>query len=274
MIKCIQPQDWFAAIDLKDAYFHVSILPRHRPFLQFAFEGRAWQFRVLPFRLSLSPCVFTKVVEGALTPLREVGVRILNYVDDWLILAQFIEQLGDYRDLVLRHLSQFGLRVNWEKSKLSPVQRISFLGVESDSVSMTARLTEERAQAVLNYLSSFRGRNVVPLKQFQRLLGHMASTAAVTPLGLLQGSLLFVTYTIIQGIISSEMLGSLHLTHPKRIRTWSSGQPLYGARGAVRGSVPCSRALQSQFLPARDLNLQTSGYRPDSLTIRPRLPLQ
>ncbi len=66
-----------------------------------------------------------------------------------------------------------------------PVKRISFLGVELDSVSMTARLTEERAQAVLNCLSSFRGRNVVPLKQFQRLLGHMASAAAVTPLGLL-----------------------------------------------------------------------------------------
>ncbi len=185
MIKCIQPQDWFAAIDLKDAYFHVSILPRHRPFLRFAFKGRAWQYRVLPFGLSLSPRVFTKVVEGALTPLREVGVRILNYLDDWLILAQSREQLGDHRDLVLRHLSQLGLRVNWEKSKLSPVQRISFLGVELDSVSMTARLTEERAQAVLSCLSSFRGRNVVPLKQFQRLLGHMASAAAVTPLGLL-----------------------------------------------------------------------------------------
>ncbi len=106
MIKCIQPQDWFAAIDLKDAYFHVSILPRHRPFLRFAFEGQAWQYRVLPFGLSLSPRVFTKVVEGALTPLREVGVRILNYLDDWLILAQSGEQLGDHRDLVLRHLSQ------------------------------------------------------------------------------------------------------------------------------------------------------------------------
>ncbi len=185
MIKCIQPQDWFAAIDLKDAYFHVSILPRYRPFLRFAFEGRAWQYRVLPFGLSLSPSVFTKVVEGALTPLREVGVRILNYLDDWLILAQSREQLVNHRDLVLRHLSQLGLWVNWEKSKLSPVQRISFLGVELDSVSMMARLTEERAQAVLNCLSSFRGRNVVPLKQFQRLLGHMASAAAVTPLGLL-----------------------------------------------------------------------------------------
>ncbi len=46
-------------------------------------------------------------------------------------------------------------------------------------------LTEERAQSVLNCLSSFGGRTVVPLKQFQRLLGHMASAAAVTPLGLL-----------------------------------------------------------------------------------------
>ncbi len=72
MIKCIQPQDWFAAIDLKDAYFHVLILLRHRPFLRFAFEDRAWQYRVLPFGLSLSPRVFMKVVEGALTPIREV----------------------------------------------------------------------------------------------------------------------------------------------------------------------------------------------------------
>ncbi len=81
MIKCIQPRDWFAAIDLKDAYFHVSILPRHRPFLRFASEGRAWQYRVLPFGLSLSPRVFTKVVEGALAPLREVGIRILNCLE-------------------------------------------------------------------------------------------------------------------------------------------------------------------------------------------------
>ncbi len=61
---CVRPQDWFAAIDLKDAYFHVSILPRHRPFLRFVFEGRAYQYKVLPFGLSLSPRVFTKVAEG------------------------------------------------------------------------------------------------------------------------------------------------------------------------------------------------------------------
>ncbi len=79
IIKCIQSQDWFAAIDMKDTYFHISILPQYRPFLRFAFECRAWQYRVLPFGLSLSSRVFTKVVEGALTPLREVGVRLGEY---------------------------------------------------------------------------------------------------------------------------------------------------------------------------------------------------
>ncbi len=81
IIRCSQPQDWFAAVDLKDAYFHVSIRPQHRPFLQVAFEGRAWQYRVLPFGLSLSPRVFAKVTEGPLAPLREVGIRILNCLE-------------------------------------------------------------------------------------------------------------------------------------------------------------------------------------------------
>ncbi len=182
---CVRPLDWFAAIDLKDEYFHVSILPRHRPFLRFAFEGQAYQYKVLPFGLSLSPRVFTKVVEAALVPLREQGVRILNYLDDWLILAQSRRQLSAHRDLVLKHLSLLGLRVNWEKSKLVPTQRISFLGMEFDSVNQTARLTQERAQSVLNCFKTLSGRTAVPLKLFQRLLGHMAAAAVTVPLGLL-----------------------------------------------------------------------------------------
>ncbi|KAI2647506.1 ORF V: Enzymatic polyprotein [Labeo rohita] len=149
------------------------------------FEGRAYQYKVLPFGLSLSPRVFTKVTEAALSPLWRRGIRILNYLDDWLLIAHSRDVLCEHRDLVLRHLSHLGLQVNREKSKLSPVQRISFLGVELDSVNMTARLTNERAQSVLNCLNSFRHKTAVPLKTFQRLLGHMAAAATVTPLTLL-----------------------------------------------------------------------------------------
>ncbi len=143
------------------------------------------ELTALPFGLSLLPHVFTKVVEAALVPLREADIHVLNYLDNWLILAQSRAMLCEHRDTVLSHHSRLGLQVNWEKSKLSPAQRISFLGMELDSVNLTARLSLECAQSMLICLESFQRKRVVPLKHFQWLLGHMASAAAVTLLGLL-----------------------------------------------------------------------------------------
>ncbi len=162
IFQSIHPFNWFAAIYLKDAYFHVSILRRQRLFLRFAFEGRAYQYKAPPFGLSLSPRVFTKVVEAALVPLRDAVICILNYLDDWLILVQSRALLCKHRDTVLSHLSRLlGLQVNREKSKLSPTQRISFLGMELDSVNLTACLSKERAQSMLRCLESFQRKRAV-----------------------------------------------------------------------------------------------------------------
>ncbi|KAL0147994.1 hypothetical protein M9458_056721, partial [Cirrhinus mrigala] len=136
--------DWFAAIDLKDAYFHVLILPRHRPFLRFAFEGRAYQYKVLPFGLALSVARF---VVRAQAPGASAS-------------------------------QSFGASGQLGKEQALPC-------AELDPVNMMARFTEKRVQSVLSCLSLIRHSTVVPLKIFQRLLGHMAAAAAVTPLGLL-----------------------------------------------------------------------------------------
>lgn len=76
IVTHIQSEDWFVTIDLKDAYFQVSIRPSHRKFLRFAFGGVAYQYRVLPFGLALSPRTFTKCMDAALAPLRLQGIRI------------------------------------------------------------------------------------------------------------------------------------------------------------------------------------------------------
>ncbi len=68
----------------------------------------------------------------------------------------------------------------------SPLCRGSLFSARSwTSVNLTARLSEERAQSMLRCLESLQRKRAVPLKHFQRLLGHMASSAAITPLGLL-----------------------------------------------------------------------------------------
>ncbi|KAI2649876.1 Transposon Ty3-G Gag-Pol polyprotein [Labeo rohita] len=185
VVTQIQHHDWFVTIDLKDAYFHIEILPQHRKFLRFAFGGEAYQFRVLPFGLALSPRTFTKCMDAALAPLRLQGIRVLNYIDDWLILAQSREIALQHRDIVLAHVVSLGLRLNTSKSVLSPAQRTTYLGIVWDSITMRARLSPARIETIRQTMSKVRLGQEHSVHQYQKMLGLMASASTVIPLGLL-----------------------------------------------------------------------------------------
>ncbi|XDV39369.1 hypothetical protein PO909_008624 [Leuciscus waleckii] len=155
-------------------------------YLRFAFEGQTYQYTVLPFGLSLAPRTFTKCMDAALAPLRLRGMRVLNYLDYWLILAQSRSQLVEHRTILLDHLENLGITVNWAKSSLNPSQTISFLGIVLDSQSMTARLSPQRVLHIQRAARSFRRGVFTPLRKFQRMLGLMASASSVLQLGLLR----------------------------------------------------------------------------------------
>ncbi len=142
--------------------------------------------RPQPFGLSLAPRTFTKCMDAALSPLRQMGIRILNYLDDWLILAQSEVELLSHRTLILSHLERLGLRVNFAKSALSPSQRVSFLGTVLDSAHMRAVIAPERALAIQKLAATFKSDTARPLKVFQRMLGLMAAASPVLQLGLLR----------------------------------------------------------------------------------------
>ncbi len=181
----IQGGDWFVTIDLKDAYFHIQVVQRHRKFLRFAFGVKAYQYKVLPFGLALAPRKFTKCMDAALAPLRFQGIRVLNYLDYRLILAHSREVVSRHRDIVLRHIHSLGLRMNAKKSVLLPSQRTVFLGVHLDSIQMQARLAPARISNFTACLARFKlGRHVF-IGTCRRLLGLMAVASPVLPLGLL-----------------------------------------------------------------------------------------
>ncbi|KAL0194774.1 hypothetical protein M9458_008346, partial [Cirrhinus mrigala] len=138
---------------------HISVYPPHRKFLRFAYQGVYYEFTVLPFGLALSPRTFSLCAEAALAPLSTAGLRILTYLDDWLILADSREKVMQSTARVLAHVTALGFRVNVSKSNFTPVQNVIFLGLELNSVTMRARLKQE---------------------------GLMASAVHVLPLGLLR----------------------------------------------------------------------------------------
>ncbi len=173
----VQEGDWFVTIDLKDAYFHIQVVQRHRRFLRFAFGGKAYQYKVLLFVLALAPRTFTKCMDAALAPLRLQGIRVLNYLDDWLILAHSRELVSHHRDIVLGHIHSLGLRMNAKKSVLLPSQRTVFLGVRLDSVQMQARLAPARIPDLTACLAHFKLGHHVSVGTCRRLLGLMAAAS-------------------------------------------------------------------------------------------------
>ncbi len=132
---------------------------------------RSISVQVLPFGLSLSPRVFTKVAEAALVPLREQGVRILNYLDDWLILAQSQDQLCEHRDWCSRTSASWAFGSTGKRANSCRCRGSLFSVWSLDSVNQTARLTQERAQSVLNCLNTFKNRMAAPLKQVSEAPG-------------------------------------------------------------------------------------------------------
>ncbi len=174
----------------QERILHISIIPCHRKLMRYAFGGKAYQYQVLPFGLALSPRTFTKCIDSALVPLRLQGIRIMNYIDDWLILAQLHQLAVRHWDIVLAHMKELGLRLNAKKSVLSPLQRTTFLGVVWDSTSMQARLSPARIESILSAVKRLRLGQSLTVKQFQRLLGLMAATSNVIPFGLLYMRLL------------------------------------------------------------------------------------
>ncbi|XP_056269652.1 uncharacterized protein LOC130193228 [Pseudoliparis swirei] len=181
VLRTVSRGDLFTSVDLKDAYFHVPIVPCHRQFLRFAFQGRCFQFRVLPFGLSLSSRVFTRCVAAALSPLQLQGMKIMPYLDNWLICAQAAQDTTR----LLSHVALLGLRVNMQKCSLPPSQSITFISIALDSAAMRARPSRQRVDDILRNLTLFRGGRRLPYILFLRLLGKLTAASAVIPLGLL-----------------------------------------------------------------------------------------
>ena len=138
------PGEWVSSIDLADAYLHIPIHPNSRKYLRFCHRSQVFQFTSLPFGLATVPQVFTMIVKEVKLMALSRGIRLHQYLDNWLIRAQSLEEAQVNTQTVVDLTQSLGWIINQEKSELKPTQVFSFVGYENDLDSALVKPTQER----------------------------------------------------------------------------------------------------------------------------------
>ncbi len=127
------------ALDRKDAYLHIPIIPHHRKFLRFALRDqrgilRVYQWAVLPFRLATAPRVFTKILAPITAHLHLRNMSVYPYIDDIFDAQISRDSVILTRDASVRLHLQLGFVINLAKSSLIPSQVMTHLGAWIDTL--------------------------------------------------------------------------------------------------------------------------------------------
>ena len=133
VLLSVREGDFLASLDLKDSYFQIPIHPSSRKLLRFTSEGTVYQFRALCFGLSTAPQVFTRVFAAVSAWAHSNGIRLLHYLDDWLVLSSSEREA---KQAVQSHLSlcrTLGIVINEKKSDPVPSQTAKYLGMTIDT---------------------------------------------------------------------------------------------------------------------------------------------
>ena len=190
VLSSIRPGDWMISLDLQDAYLQVPVHHDSRRYLRFVVAGKSFQFRVLCFGLTTAPQVFTRIMAPVSAIFHRYGVRMLRYLDDWLILASTEIACIHSRDRLLSICTELGIQVNLTKSSLVPTQSLVYLGMEIRSLPFIARPTPVRVNNLIRLIEEFLSTPSPPALLWRRLLGHLSSLTLLVSGGMLRMRLL------------------------------------------------------------------------------------
>lgn len=221
VVHLIKRNDFLTSIDLRDAFLHVPIHPSSRRYLQFQWRGKLYQFKVLPFGLSLAPLIFTKILKPLLRWARSHGIRISAYLDDLIIAAATKELSQKHTKMVTDKLANLGFLTKESKSSLTPSQTLQHLGYEINTTAMTLQIPGTKIRDMRREASKLINKTTCTVRQLSSFIGKaIAMTAAVFPARLKVQYLQAVKINALKSGISWEGSVSLPTTATEELLWW------------------------------------------------------
>ncbi|KAA6395736.1 MAG: hypothetical protein EZS28_008738 [Streblomastix strix] len=155
--QTIRLGDWSISQDLSSAFRHLIVQTELQPYLAFEFQNNHYTYRAMPFETKQSPIYFATAMKPIMQQIRmKTEIKIINYVDDILLLHQNREYLKNMTQRVIYTLKYFGFTINTEKSEAEPNQIVIFLRWEWNVANATVKTKPKKQLLLLHDLYNMR----------------------------------------------------------------------------------------------------------------------
>eukprot|EP00741_Cyanophora_paradoxa_P016618 tig00020930_g16047.t1 len=179
-----------AKADIESAFRLLAVRRKDWWLLGFALPSRSnptiLEFFIdlcLPFGARSSPRIFEDLGQALDFALRRRGLDPTRYVDDIFLIGQAgTGECRRYIDVLLEVCADLGIPLAPHKLE-GPGTRLTFLGIELDSLAMVARLSPERLADLEAKLAEWATRSHASAGQLRSLAGSLVSAVPVVPAG-------------------------------------------------------------------------------------------
>ena len=172
----LQSRDWMVKVDLKD--LQIPIHPDYHTSSPSNGRRKLTNSNACP----LVSRVFTKLLKPVVGFLRQIGCRLIIYLDDILLMHQERDQLEQITQLISQMLESLGLTVNRKKSILIPTQKLEFLGFHLCSMTMRLSVPSEKLRKIQQDARKMLHQASVSVREIARFVGKTTATLRAIPL--------------------------------------------------------------------------------------------
>ena len=182
-INLLNKSDYMCRLDLKDAYLLVPMHEQSKKWLRFEFNEQLYQFNSLPFGLSSAPFIFTKIIKPIINFLRNNGIRLVVYLDDFLIIGSSVEECKRHTHYTTSLLHFLGFIINWKKSDVEPKQNCKFLGMIIDSHNMVIELPREKCLKIKEMIENLLRDKKIKIQKLMECIGILVAACPAISYG-------------------------------------------------------------------------------------------
>jgi ribonuclease HI len=182
VIELIQPGDKLVTLDIKNGFFHIPVHSSHQKFLGFEWQGKFFQWKCLPFGLNSSPYFFYKTIRPVVEYLRQQGLRVVAFVDDFLLMSHY-DHIDDDSKVLVDTLTNLGLCINFAKSLLTPDTAKEYIGYVLKTINPDGRvwvhIPSSRVRKVRRDIKRVLSRGFATARSIARIAGQCVSMCKV-----------------------------------------------------------------------------------------------